>query len=256
MKISIVMPSFNQAHFLDRAIRSVVSQEGVGRVFELELIIMDGGSTDDSVKIIKKYASEYKFIKWSSKKDKGQSDALSKGFKTASGDVLAWLNSDDEYVEGALLKVVKNFKNKKVQWVTGYSKIVNENNKEILKSVTIYKKILSKLPLYALFTENYVSQPSTFFRKSFYEEVGALNQELYYCMDYDLWLRFLKKSKPVFIRKNLSLFRRYSESKSGAGFKKQFKEQYLVAKKYTKNRCLLIIHKIQNWKTIMLYKIL
>jgi len=255
MKFTVVMPSFNQALFLDRAINSVVSQKGIGVEFELELIIMDGGSSDDSVKIIKKYAEEYEFIKWSSKKDKGQSDALSKGFGKATGDIFAWLNSDDEYLPGALLSVSRVFKKRGVLWLSGYSRIVDRDNVEILRGVSFYKKVLSYLPSFVLFTENFISQPSTFFKKEIYDDVGALNKSLFFCMDYDLWLRFLKKSRPLFIRKDLSFFRRYPDSKSGSGFKKQFKEQFCVAKKYTNNKLLLAIHKFQNWKTVLLYKL-
>lgn len=255
MKLSIITPSYNQAEFIERTIKSVVTQKGINKEYELEYIIQDGGSTDDSVKIIRKYAKKYTFIKWESKKDKGQSDAIAKGFSKATGDIIAWINSDDEYTKNTFLRITKAFKNKKVQWVTGYATIVDEKNKEILKNITKYKNFLSHLPSSILFTENYISQPSTFFRKDFYNEIGQINKELHYCMDYDIWLRMLKKSKPIIIRKPLSLFRRYDESKSGSGYKNQFKEQYDIAKKYTKNPFLLGLHKLQNLKTIIGYKL-
>jgi glycosyltransferase involved in cell wall biosynthesis len=257
MKFTIITPSYNQAAFIERTIRSVVTQKGINKEFELEYIIMDGGSTDKSVEIIKKYAKKYPFIQWVSKKDKGQSDALNQGFNKATGDILAWLNSDDEYANKALSEVANSFKkNRNLNWLTGYSKIVDENGKEILKSVKLYKNFLTYLPMKFLYTENYISQPSTFFKKNIYEKIGKLNKDLYYCMDYDLWLRLLKDSKPKIIRKNLSLFRRYEQSKSGSGYEKQFKEQYEIAKKYTNNKILLLIHKLQNFKTIIIYKLI
>ena len=254
MKLSIITPSYNQEKYIERTIKSVVTQKGINTEYELEYIIIDGASTDNSVDIIKKYANKYKFIRWISKKDKGQSDALDKGFNWATGDVIAWINSDDEYTKGTFSLVVKQFKKKSINWVTGYATIVDENNAEILKNVTRYKNMLSQLPSWMLFTENFISQPSTFMRRSTYNKLGGIHKSLYYCMDYDLWLRFLQASKPVIIRKPLSLFRRYDESKSGLGYSKQFAEQYTIAKKYTKNPLLLGLHKLLNVKTVLAYK--
>ena len=255
MKLSIVTPSYNQAEFLERTIKSVVNQKGIGKDYELEYIIMDGGSTDGSVDIIKRYAKNHPFIKWQSKKDKGQSDALQQGFNKATGEIIAWINSDDEYTKGAFSRVMTSFADMKTQWVTGHAKIVDERNREILRGITAYKNFLCRLPSKTLYTENFVSQPSTFFRKSLYEHVGGINPALHYCMDYDLWLRFLQKADPVIIRRDLSLFRRYSSSKSGAGFEKQFKEQYAIAKQYTSNQLLLALHRLQNLKTVLIYRL-
>ena len=104
MKFSIITPSFNQAEFLEQTIKSVVSQK-----VNLEYFIQDGGSTDGSVDIIKKYAEKYSFISWQSKKDKGQTDALNQGLKKCTGDIIAYLNSDDYYLPDALEKVEKYF---------------------------------------------------------------------------------------------------------------------------------------------------
>ena len=121
MKISIITPSYNQAAFIERTILSVLNQN----YFDLEYIIMDGGSTDGTTEILKKYSDK---IIWKSEKDSGQSDALNKGLKIATGYIVAYLNSDDTYELGTLKKIAEFFQNNLgKKWVYGKCKIINEN---------------------------------------------------------------------------------------------------------------------------------
>ena len=147
---SIVTPSYNQAQFLERTILSVISQKGD---FAIEYIIMDGGSTDGSIEIIKKYASQILDKTYpirckavtlfrKSEKDKGQSDAINKGLRMATGDVVAWLNSDDTYRPGAFQHVAHAFAQGHVQWCFGQCRIINTHDHEIRKPITRYKNLL------------------------------------------------------------------------------------------------------------------
>src|SRR3990172_9062122 len=147
-KISIVIPSYNKASFIKQTLESIVTQNYPN----LEVIIQDGGSTDGSVEIIRKYAQKYpKMISWVSKKDKGQVDAINKGLKKATGEILTFINADDVYEEGAVRTVGEYFyDNPKTLWLAGKGKVINEKGDEISKWVTAYKNFLLHLNSYNL----------------------------------------------------------------------------------------------------------
>lgn len=180
---SIVVPSFNQASYLNDALKSLFSQ----KYPHLEIIVIDGGSTDGSVNILKTYEQR---IFWRSEPDNGQSDALRKGFSLATGDWLGWLNSDDVLYNDALLTV-----NECINDSSGASVIVGGGNyiDEFGEYIGEYPKIDLSDPddvLFQLFSKGYLPQPSTFFRRMAYLDVGGVNKDLDYAMDYDLWVRF------------------------------------------------------------------
>ena len=125
MNISIVTPSLNQGEFIERTILSVLSQTGA---FDLEYIVVDGGSTDDSLEIIKKHEDK---LRWVSEEDRGQSDAINKGFNMASGGILAWLNSDDTYEPDALSEVAEQYRKHRFKWCFGNCRNIDENDREI-----------------------------------------------------------------------------------------------------------------------------
>ena len=184
MKISIITPSYNQAEFIERTIQSILNQS----YSNFEYIIMDGGSTDGTIEILKKYSNK---IIWKSEKDNGQSDAINKGLKIATGDIVAYLNSDDTYELNALQKVADFFiKNPDKKWVYGKCKIINEKDQEIRKPITAYKNwLLKKYSYKKLLTENFISQPATFWKKELHNEFGYFNESESLCMDYEFWLR-------------------------------------------------------------------
>lgn len=261
MKISIITTNFNTAKYLEQTIVSILEQKGD---FDLEYIITDGGSKDNSMEIIKRYGKEIKEGKWSkrvlfkylSEKDKGQSDGINKGLRMATGDIVAFLNADDLYTEGALEKVVKYFRdNPKCMWLTGYCRIIDENNNEIRKYITSYKN--SKLRNFSfnqLLIEDAISQPATFWRRELLDEVGYIDESLHYAMDQDLWARFAKKYKLHLIQDYLADFRFTSETKTGSSVDKTLQESKVVAQKYSKNRWVLLRQKISNIKRIIVYK--
>jgi len=250
MKISIITPSFNQAEFIEETIISVVNQSSDG--FIVEHIVVDGASTDSTYSIIKKYSS----IKVISEKDNGQSDALNKGFKIATGEIIGWLNSDDFYTDGTLKKIHQIFaENPSAQWVVGFCKIVDKNSQEIKSILTTYKNFMLKhYSFKTLLFEDYISQPAVFYRKSFLGSCGLIDETLHYAMDYDLWLRFAQKSKPYIVKDYLACFRRHGECKSEQGFEKQFKEADLVSDRYTSNKIVKMLKKINCLKNILIYK--
>lgn len=238
-RISVITPSFNQGKFIKQTIDSVLNQNYPN----LEYIIMDGGSTDETIEILKSYGSK---IQWISKPDKGQSDALNKGLKQSTGDVVAYLNSDDVYLPNTLLRVGTYFsEHPNVLWLTGDYQIINESGKIIQSFVTWYKSILRTLSSPDLLcVVNFINQPSTFWRKPLLNELGYFDQSLHFCMDYDFWLRIIHKHPLHQVRFVFSAFRIHSKSKGGGQFIKQFEEEHTVAQRYTKNKILLFLHKL------------
>jgi len=252
MKISIITPSFNQAKYIERTIKSVLNQN----YSHLEYIIIDGGSTDGTVEILKKYSDR---IIWKSEKDKGQSDAINKGLKIATGNIVAYLNSDDTYEIGTLKKVADFFANNPdKKWVYGKCRIINEDDKEIRKPITAYKNWLLKKYSYSkLLSENFISQPATFWRREVLDEIGYLNENEHFCMDYEFWLRIGQKYPVGVINDYLANFRYYSNSKSGSVNKKQFQDELRLAQKYGTDYPLAIFwHKVNYYKIVAIYQIL
>jgi len=252
MKISIVTPSYNQAEFIERTIRSILDQN----YSDLEYIVMDGGSTDGTVGILKKYDGK---IIWKSEKDNGQSDAINKGLKMVAGDIVAYLNSDDTYEPGTLAKAAKFFKkNPEIKWAYGRCKIIDENDKEIRKWITAYKNLLGKNFSYPkLLAENFICQPATFWRRELLDEIGYFNEKEHFCMDYEFWLRAGQKYPAGAIPEHLANFRYYSNSKSGSVNKKQFQDELRLAKQFGKDyRFSIVLHKFNYFKITAAYQLI
>jgi len=202
-KISIVTPSYNQAQFLERTILSVLNQNYPN----LEYIIIDGGSTDESIEIIKKYEKYLTF--WVSEKDDGQADAINKGFKVATGDFLAWQNSDDIYLPGAFFKVVERFKKYPDSDIVFGNMYLIDKNDEIIEDVRFFPFNLEHLIYYKW---NITSQ-STFWKRELLGKKGYLkNYKVLFDLDWFIRLG-LKKRKFSFIRSFFGGYRIHSESK-------------------------------------------
>ena len=209
--------------------QSVLSQQGE---FELEWIVVDGGSTDGSVQLLE--GIDDPRVRWSSGRDAGQSDAINKGLAAATGDVVAWLNSDDLYTPGALATVAEAFATRPgAQWLVGGCEIIDAEDRVIRPGVTRYKNyLLRKYSYRGLLRQNCISQPAVFWRAAFGRRVGGLDDSLHYTMDYDLWLRMGRESDPLIIDRVLAQFRMHGGSKSGQVNREQFDEQYRVAARY------------------------
>lgn len=250
IRMTVITPSFNQGAFIERTIRSVMDQ----RVdFRMEYVVMDGGSTDGTLAVLKRYGDR---LRWFSAHDRGQSDAINKGLSLARGEIIGWLNSDDLYLPGALQKVNDYFKaHSDKMWVYGRCRIIDDQGRVIRRLVTLYKNLVSLRFSYSwLLVENYISQPAVFFRKELLEELGHTDTDLHYTMDYEMWLRIGARYPAGVIRQYLACFRRHAVTKSERGFRKQFREGYEVARKMHKGRFLRFLHKMNMLKIIGIYR--
>ncbi|MEA3273357.1 MAG: glycosyltransferase family 2 protein [Patescibacteria group bacterium] len=251
-KISIITPSFNQARFIDKTIQSVLNQDYPN----FELIVIDGGSTDGTLSILKKYGNR---IRWISEKDKGQTSAINKGLKMAEGEIIAYLNSDDTYEPKTFQKIVNFFKkNPDKKWAYGKCRIINEKDKEIRRPITWYKNfLLRKYSYKKLLAENFISQPATFWKRELHQEFGYFDEKENFCMDYEFWLRIGKKYPAGIINGYLANFRYHPASKSGSVNKKQFKDELRLARKYGRGYPLAtFLHSINYFKITGVYRIL
>jgi glycosyltransferase involved in cell wall biosynthesis len=239
--ITVMTPTYNQGDYIEQAIESVLSQNYPN----LEYLVMDGGSTDQTLDVLRKYEHH---IQWFSQKDRGQSHALNKGFQFATGDVICYLNSDDLFTSDALLKVGGFFKeHPQAYWLTGKCIIIDENGKEMRKSGTIYKNFwLRRQSLKVLGMMNYISQPSTFWRREAFEKVGYFDERWYYAMDYDYWLRLAKHYRLWFLDEYLACFRVHPASKGSSSARSQFGEELEVARRHVTSQTLLRLHAIHS----------
>ena len=254
LKISIITPSFNQARFIERTLESVHSQRGP---FELEHIVVDGGSTDGTLDILRACTGR---LRWVSQKDNGQADALNKGLAMAGGDVIGWVNSDDVYEPGALAAAAEAFAAEPAtQWLYGKVRIIDEHDREIRRAITRYKNLrMRRYSFSRLLRENWISQMGVLWRASAGRQVGPFRQDLHYCMDYDFWLRLGQRWPGRFVDRYLAAFRWYTTSKSGSGFDRQFAEQYEVAATAAggEHPWALRMHRLNVMKIVAAYRLM
>ena len=202
--VSIVTPSFNQAQFIEDTIRSVLSQNYP----LIEYIVIDGGSTDGSVELIRKYADRLAF--WQSQKDLGQTDAINQGFNRANGEILAWINSDDTYMPNAIEDAVTYLmENPEVGMVYGDANFIDEKN-TIIGKFPAAQTNLKKLHRGFV----HIPQQASFFRKTLWKQVGPLDPSFYFAMDYDLWVRLAKVAPIIYLPRAWANFRLHSDAKT------------------------------------------
>ncbi len=226
-RVTIVTPSLNQAAYLEETIRSVAAQDYPN----LEHWIIDGGSTDGSLSIIRRWARRSRSIRWLSEKDRGQSEAINKGFRLASGEIVAWLNSDDAYEPGAVSRAVK-FLRAHPNCPLAYSDavLVNEQGKPLriyphTQRIFNYRRLVS--------VSDYIAQPSVFLRKKILGEVGFLDEGLQWCMDWDLWIRVAAKHPVLYFPSLTARMRDYPRTKTRMGGRRRWEEIVFVARKHS-----------------------
>jgi glycosyltransferase involved in cell wall biosynthesis len=249
--LTVITPSYNQGEYVESTIRSVLEQGYPN----LEYIVVDGGSTDATLRILQQYESG---LRWVSERDGGQSDAINKGLRMASGEIVAFLNSDDTYEPGALLKVGQFFAtHPQAHWLTGKCHTIDRQGKRIRQPVTLYKNLWLRLKSYrALTILNYISQPATFWRRTVIDVVGPFDESLRYAMDYDYHLRVGRRFKLWVLDDYLASFRVHPHSKAGSSASAQFVSDLEIARSHTKSKLVLWLHAGHNILAVNIYRLL
>jgi len=217
--VSLITPSFNQGRFINATIRSVVEQNHD----DVELIVMDGGSTDNTLEILKFWESE---ITWISAPDGGQADALCKGFARARGEIFGWVNSDDTLAPGAIRAAVDFLvDHPDVALVYGDANFIDAGGRRIRRCAHVEPFDHERL----LNVSDFIVQPAAFFRRDAFEAVGGIDPALHYAMDYDLWLKIAKRYKVAYLPRILANYRWLGTNKSAEGGHRRLEEVERVA---------------------------
>ncbi len=247
--ISIVTPSFNQGEFIEDTIKSVLSQSGD---FFIDYIVVDGGSTDNSVTIIKQYDHLLKAggwpilcrgieYRWISERDKGQSHAVNKGWAIARGQIIGWLNSDDLLLPGSLNEIVKAFaKDKRATFVYGNGHLIEECG-DLVTRFNVEKDEqgnyrrrfdTGKFGREELREMDYILQPTAFYSKKVLEKTGMLDETLHYCMDHDYWIRVSENFDFTFIDRDIAAARLHTKSKTMTRWTDVEREEVSIIRKH------------------------
>ncbi|MFL6334928.1 MAG: glycosyltransferase family 2 protein [Pyrinomonadaceae bacterium] len=211
-RFSVVTPSYNQGRFIEQTLRSVLLQGYP----ELEFVVIDGGSTDESVEVIRKY--EPFLAHWESERDRGQSHAINKGFARATGDVLCWLNSDDFYLPGTLRAVAEAlYEGAGASAAVGHCVQVYTDGRAPRRGFGRFESFERLLEFWKGYQ---MHQPSIFWRREVFERIGYLDESLHLTMDFDYWVRMARHFEFKNIDRDLSCATYHEEAKTGDGFGK------------------------------------
>ncbi len=220
--VSMITPSYNQAAYLEQTIHSVIYQPGLGELFDLEYIIVDGNSTDGSQEIIQKYQSHLAW--WVSEKDRGQAEAINKGLRRANGQIVAWLNSDDLYLPGAIAEAVQIFaRDPSLGMVFGDALAIDE------QGGIINRWSFGNWGLREFLRFRIICQPAVFLRRSVFEEVGYLDESYHYMLDHQFWIRVAAHSQVQHVSSLWAAARQHSRAKNvilATGFSDEIQRLY------------------------------
>lgn len=221
-RVSIITPSFNQAKYIEETILSVREQNYP----HIEHIVIDGGSTDGTLDILRKYEDK---LTWISEKDRGQADAINKGFRRATGDILGWVNSDDMYVPGAIQAVVEHFQaHPEDSFIYGDAEALDESGKSYGIRTHVkqggWKELVGEL--------DFIVQPASFWRAALWQQCGELDEALHYTLDYEYWMRAAKQFPPHYVPVLLARERLYAAAKTFSGAVTRMDEIEMVAQRH------------------------
>lgn len=255
--ISITMPSFQQAGFLEEAVRSVLDQPTTG----VELLVMDPGSTDGSQELLLSLQKEYgDRLVLNFEPDNGQSEAINRGLALARGEILSWLNSDDRLRPGALANIAGWLDSPQPRWLYGRAGMIDGQGNPHASCIVHYKnwrgRRFSRLKL---LTENYIPQMAVFWNRAMWERVGGVDLDRHLDMDYDLWLRFAGVAEPLVLRDILADFRVHDQAKGSCQTGPQLDAAFATARKHAAGlgmpgKAALIVHRLLGWRTRLLYR--
>ncbi len=242
--LSIIVPSFNQAGFIEETLLSIISQQYPG----LELIVIDGGSTDGSVDIIRKYESHIAY--WVSEPDRGQSHAINKGLARATGEWVAWMNSDDCYLPGALHFIFSTLPHTKADFLYGCCTSGPDMEHRIPKVYKRdHKRDLFRLLMFFHSTEHIIPSQSVFLRKALVNQIGNLNEAYHYAMDLDWYARvFLATKKRIYYTIPVCFYRKIATTKTATNNGRLLNELFTIVKNYAP--------KLKFWQRWLIYKMM
>lgn len=208
LSVSVVVPNFNGVRFLSRTLESLELQSYP----DLDVIVVDGASTDGSVELIKKWAERLP-VRWVSEPDSGQAAAINRGLRMATGDVMGWINSDDLLTPRAVEWAVERFAAApELGFVWGFCLVIDADERPVTIQNPYVREDLAELRRH----RNYVSQPGSFYRRDVVDEFGPLSEHLHYLFDYDFFLRVAGRARAEFIPEVMAWFRIHDSSKTGS----------------------------------------
>ncbi len=220
--VSVVTPSFNTGRFIAAAVQSVLAQDYP----QLEYVVMDGGSTDQTLDVLKSLGER---VSWISEPDAGQADAINRGFSRTSGEILGWLNSDDTYAPGAIGVAADYFQaHPDVALVYGNADFIDSTGARIGRCAHVEPFSRHRLMHYS----DFIVQPAAFFRRSAFEAVGGLDASLNWAMDYDLWIKLARRFKVAYLPHVLAQYRWLSDNKSAVGGWARLQEVERVSRRH------------------------
>ncbi|MEL6455178.1 MAG: glycosyltransferase family 2 protein [Cyanobacteria bacterium J06623_5] len=222
--ITVVIPSFNQGEFIEETLVSVIGQ----CYPNLEIIVIDGGSTDGTTEIIEKYAKHIHY--WHSKPDKGQADAINQGMQRSSGDILCWLNSDDLYLPGTLLDIGRRFQNRLQQNYLIYGGSLHFSQRE--EQLSGHVQAMGSYDPVRLTYCDFIAQPSAFWTRQLWLAAAELNSDYHYVLDWEWFIRASRIAQFEYVPKLYSLYRFHDAHKSSTGGTQRCREIFEVVEKY------------------------
>jgi glycosyltransferase involved in cell wall biosynthesis len=253
------MPCYQQAAFLEEAVRSVLDQEGVA----VELLVMDPGSTDGSRELLLRLKQEYgERLQLHFAPDQGQSDAINRGMSLARGNVLAWLNSDDRLHPGALREVAAYLDSQEPRWLYGRCGIIDANNCPIFRPIVWYKNWRGRrFSIFKLLTEPFIPQMAAFWNRAIWEKVGGVDVNRHMDMDYDLFLHFARITDPRVSEICLADSRVHPAAKSSTRTFEGIDAVAETARQHAaglgwRGQAAILLHRLYDLRTKLIYRVI